>query len=454
MDGFGLQPRGLGHALGGPAGGSAELEAQLLGRQDAQDRIDHSGLAHPGPTGDHQHLAGQGQGHRLLLAGGQLQAEALLHPGQGLGRVDRTPGRLPLRQLPQRLRDAAFIPVQVGQENGRLPRQAVSHHRALTQLQLQGGLDQGGVEGNPAAGGCGEGGAVCPGAGGIEGLGSGAGLWSDRRISKRPLHRQQVSSEFEQLRRRQAAVALAAGLQQGVVDAGPQANGGGRFDAEAGGDRVGGAKADAADVAGQAIGVLRHHLHRLVPIGLEDPHRPGGADTMAVQEHHDFAHHLLIGPGLGDAAGPHLADARHLPQPLGRLLDHREHLRPEGHHQLAGIDGANAADHAGAEVFLDALGGGGWGGAQKGGLELLAVLPAVHPGATHGDPFTGADLGGVAHHCHQITVPPGLDPQHAEAALGVVEGDPLNRAGQHFGGLAGGRLAQSSLRQWRAHGRT
>jgi hypothetical protein len=31
----------------------------------------------------------------------------------------------------------------------------------------------------------------------------------------------------------------------------------------------------------------------------------------------------------------------------------------------------------------------------------------------------------------------GLDAQHAEPIAGVMEGDPLDRAGQHLGGLAG-----------------
>jgi hypothetical protein len=35
----------------------------------------------------------------------------------------------------------------------------------------------------------------------------------------------------------------------------------------------------------------------------------------------------VVLPTPGDAAGPHLADARHLPQALGRLLDHLEHRR-------------------------------------------------------------------------------------------------------------------------------
>ena len=80
---------------------------------------------------------------------------------------------------------------------------------------------------------------------------------------------------------------------------------------------------------------------------------------MAVEKHHDFAHHLLIGPGGGNPAGADLADAGHLPQALGGLLDHLEHLHPEDRHELAGVDRADAADHPRAQVLLNAFGGGG-----------------------------------------------------------------------------------------------
>ena len=101
----------------------------------------------------------------------------------------------------------------------------------------------------------------------------------------------------------------------------------------------------------------------------------------------------------------------------------------------------------GAQVLLDSLGRARWRGAQEGRLELLAVLPAVHPDATHCHPFAGADLSRVAHHRHQLAVAAGFDAQHAEAVLGVVEVDPLDRAGQFLSGLAGAR--RSALRCYR-----
>ena len=60
----------------------------------------------------------------------------------------------------------------------------------------------------------------------------------------------------------------------------------------------------------------------------------------------------------------------------------------------------------------------------------LAAPPEYNRG--YNDCLAGRDDGGVADHGHQITVPPRLRPQHAEAALGVVEGDPLDKFRKDF----------------------
>ena len=64
----------------------------------------------------------------------------------------------------------------------------------------------------------------------------------------------------------------------------------------------------------------------------------------------------------------------------------------------------------------------------------------VDPFARRGDPFAGGDGGGMPHDGHQVAVAARLDAENAEAVLGVVEGDPLDEAGQDF---AIGRCRQS-----------
>ena len=69
---------------------------------------------------------------------------------------------------------------------------------------------------------------------------------------------------------------------------------------------------------------------------------------------------------------------------------------------------------------------------QKPRLELLAVGAIVDPFAGGGDPLAGGNGCGMADDGHQIAMPARLRPQNAEAVLGVVEGDALDEAGQHF----------------------
>ena len=56
----------------------------------------------------------------------------------------------------------------------------------------------------------------------------------------------------------------------------------------------------------------------------------------------------------------------------------------------------------------------------------------IDPFPGRGDPLAGGDDRDMADHGHQITVPPRLRPKNAKAVLGVVEGDPLNQAGEHL----------------------
>src|SRR6266536_2793305 len=88
---------------------------------------------------------------------------------------------------------------------------------------------------------------------------------------------------------------------------------------------------------------------------LVDADHPRRADAMAVQEDHDLADRLLLGPGGRDAAGSYRTDAVHLPQAIRLRLDDLEHLVAEGAQELLGIDRANAADHSRGEVLLDTL---------------------------------------------------------------------------------------------------
>ena len=227
-------------------------------------------------------------------------------------------------------------------------------------------------------------------------------------------------------------MALVHGFGQRVGN--PRANTDHRrlLDAELHRDRVGGLEADAADIARQPVRVLGHDLDGVGAIGLEDPHRPRRADTVAVQEDHDLPHRLLLGPGGENAGGANRPDAVDLAQPVRRRLDDVEHLLAEGAHELLGVNGPNAPDHAGREVLLDAVGRSRGRCAQEASFELLAVGAVVDPFARGRDPLTGRNGCGMPDNGHDITMAARFGAQNAEAVLGVVVGDALDEARQHF----------------------
>ena len=69
--------------------------------------------------------------------------------------------------------------------------------------------------------------------------------------------------------------------------------------------------------------------------------------------------------------------------------------------------------YAGGEVFLDAIKRGGCRSLEEFCSELEAVGPVVVPSTARSEPLA--------------------DAQNAKAVLLIVEGDPLDKAGKHFG---------------------
>ena len=161
---------------------------------------------------------------------------------------------------------------------------------------------------------------------------------------------------------------------------------------------------------------------------------------MGVQEHHDLADDLLVGPAGGDLPGPLLTDAADLAQALRSLLDDVEYRRAEGADQPAGVDRADAFDHAGAEVALDAGERVRRSDLDEHRAELPAVLPIGDPAAGGGGVLAGGDTRGVTDQRDQVAFSPDLQAQHAKAAVGVVKRDSLDKAGELLErGLWGGR---------------
>src|SRR6516162_8280965 len=93
-----------------------------------------------------------------------------------------------------------------------------------------------------------------------------------------------------------------------------------------------------------------------------------------------IADDLLIGPARGDPRATFRADACDLTQAARLLLYNVEYALAERAHELLRVHRPNAADHAGAEIFLDTLDCGRRGRFEKRGAELDAMGAIIHPG--------------------------------------------------------------------------
>jgi len=150
---------------------------------------------------------------------------------------------------------------------------------------------------------------------------------------------QQFDGERDEFVQGESAVALGRRFAERVRDAGAGAQRRILGDADLARDDVGRQEADAADVAGEPVGVFLDDGDGVRTVGLEDAHGARGRHAVAVQEHHDLGDDLLVGPAGGDLAGELVADAGDLAQPLGRLLDDLEHVLAEGLHERPAYTG-------------------------------------------------------------------------------------------------------------------
>ena len=247
------------------------------------------------------------------LAFGKGKTDTPLDPRQGLVRIDPGPRQLAICQPHQPLGDGALRAMQAGQKYTRCFANPVGDHRALMQLQIE------------------------------------------RSADELLRNLEQLFGKRYQLFRRQTAMSLIHGLGKGIGNPRADPHHGGLLDAELHRDGVGRLETDAADVARQAIRVFGHDLDGVGTVGLVDANCPRRADAVTVQEHHDFPHRLLLGPGSRDAAGAYPTDAVDLTQSVRCRLNNVEHLLAEGAQELLGVDRADASDHAGGQVLLDAV---------------------------------------------------------------------------------------------------
>ena len=384
MNRLGLEAGGFGEALRRAARRGAEEALHFFGAQEGEDGIHQCGFADARPTGDHQHTRAKGLAQRFGLAGRQIDGLFFLQPFDGLVGVDMRIVRLEPRHSSQACGDLHLRPSDSREKNQILAGDGVFDQFALGKHFRQCALQ-------------------------------------DEEIQF-----QEACRIFEEGFFGKSTVPFASGLEERVGESRTATEDRVLGNAELAGDVISGFKADSRDIACEEIGVGAHFFHRLISVGLVDPHRPTGADSIGVQKNHDLAHDLLLGPRHADRASPLRADPSHLLQPHGLAVDDIEDTLAEFLHELFGIDRANAFDEAAREVFFNPFAR-CWSACLKDfRLELGAVIAVLYPSAFGSEPFAGIDARGAANNGRQIASSIDLHPHHTKSRLLVVESDPLD----------------------------
>jgi len=141
MNGASLEPRAFGEPLGGSSGRGTQQHLYPLGAQDAQEAINHRGLPHPGPAGDHGDLAIHGLGDGGPLRWRQHESRLLLHPGDGLIGIDPAPRRGAGEQCLQALCNSDLGTVERCEKEAGLPFDCLLDEVFLHQFRRDGLLD-------------------------------------------------------------------------------------------------------------------------------------------------------------------------------------------------------------------------------------------------------------------------------------------------------------------------
>ena len=243
---------------------------------------------------------------------------------------------------------------------------------------------------------------------------------------------EQLRAGFAELLPAGIAVALVAQRVQRIHEAAAQPRVAVVTEAHLFGDGVGGAKADAPDVIGEAIGVFLYHPDAVAAVGLIDLGSVGGAHVMPLEKEHDVLDLLLFHPALLDALHPDPSDAGDIQQAVGRFLDDVERVGAEGPDDPPGELGPDALDQTAAEILFDPVHGGGERLLKALDGKLPAVPAVDPPAAPEGEHAAHMDLGHVPDDGDKVLVAPGAALENGVAVLFILIGNAFDHAAELF----------------------
>ena len=186
-------------------------------------------------------------------------------------------------------------------------------------------------------------------------------------------------------------------------------------------------KADAMHLSRQGVRIFPHLIDRVGAKDSIDPERQRSAYAMALQKHHHVLHAALRLPRLDNSVGAHFADAVDFENPQRLFREDFQRFQTESRHQSFCVSRTDSLDHAGAEIFFDALAGGGIDLLPVVDLKLQAVARMALPHTGDFDFFAfGNRKDRTDDRYPRATV--FIQARHGVMRFGVLVGDPADRA--------------------------
>ena len=162
---------------------------------------------------------------------------------------------------------------------------------------------------------------------------------------------------------------------------------------------------------------------------LVDAHGEGCADVVRLEELHQIAHALMLGPALDDGCQLLLGNAGNFQQALRFLIENPERVLTERLDDARRDALADALDQPGGQIQLDALGGGGEQAFKGIHLHLPAEAGVVHPPALDAQGCARLRAAHMPDHGDEIHLVLAFrpDPEHRVAVFLIMEDHALQR---------------------------
>ena len=150
-------------------------------------------------------------------------------------------------------------------------------------------------------------------------------------------------------------------------------------EAEVEGEFVGGFESDTLDIFGEAVGLILQEPFGASAVFFDETNTLAGGDAIGLKEDHQVANGDLFLPCGFDRFGALASDTGDLAEAPGVLADDAEGISAKVVDNFSGVGFTDTVYHPAAEVFANAVNGGGELGFKLRDFKLIAMTGVAGP---------------------------------------------------------------------------